>query len=268
MPDPYASIANVDISLQERLIGVLELRGADNKQQDMLRSYLSLVDMPNNAKVLEIGCGTGVVSRFLAGMDQVGTVLGIDPSPVFIAKAKDIAAGKSNLRYATGDARALDTETASMDVVVFHTTLCHIPTPELALSEANRVLCSGGKLVIFDGDYVSVSVAIEQNDPVQMAVETMIDNFVENKWLIRKLPKALRKLKFKLLSFQTHGYSAVTDPAYMLTLIDRGVDIMIANGQISAPLGEALRCEAQRRVKDNEFFGQIAYISAIAEKCD
>jgi cyclopropane fatty-acyl-phospholipid synthase-like methyltransferase len=67
MPDPYATIADADLSLQQRLSDVLELRASDPQQQAMLRAYLSEIQLPHGAKALEIGCGTGAVSRALAG---------------------------------------------------------------------------------------------------------------------------------------------------------------------------------------------------------
>ena len=65
MSDPYATIADADASLQERLADVLELRARDAQQQAMLRAYLSEIELPQDARALEIGCGTGAVSRAL-----------------------------------------------------------------------------------------------------------------------------------------------------------------------------------------------------------
>jgi cyclopropane fatty-acyl-phospholipid synthase-like methyltransferase len=63
MPDVYAAIAEVDVATQERLAAILELRAADPQQRAMLDSYLSEVGFPPAARVLEIGCGTGAVTR-------------------------------------------------------------------------------------------------------------------------------------------------------------------------------------------------------------
>ena len=266
MPDPYASIADTEKSVQERLSNVLELRGADLRQQEMLQSYLSSIAFPQSSKVLEVGCGTGVVSRYIASLKNVASVVGIDPSPVFIEKATTLSKNIAGLSFATGDARSLNFADETFDLVVFHTSLCHVPLPEKALKEAYRVLRRGGILAVFDGDYVSVTVALDDQDPLQLAVNTMVDNFVENKWLIRQLPKVLTNLGLSLKAFRSHGYSAVSDPSYMFTLIDRGVEIMVESGMIGGNQGEALQSEARRRAQAGEFFGHITYISVIAEK--
>jgi hypothetical protein len=49
VPDVYATIADVDVEMQERLAGILELRAADPQQQMMLDSYLSEIEFPPEA---------------------------------------------------------------------------------------------------------------------------------------------------------------------------------------------------------------------------
>jgi hypothetical protein len=52
----------------------------------------------------------------------------------------------------------------------------------------------------------------------------------------------------------------------MLTIIDRGADLLCASGQIGAEAAEALKAEARRRVAAGTFFGHIAYGSLVARK--
>jgi trans-aconitate methyltransferase len=40
--------------------------------------------------VLDVGCETGAVSRVLAGWPLIGAVVGLDPSPSFVAKAREL----------------------------------------------------------------------------------------------------------------------------------------------------------------------------------
>jgi SAM-dependent methyltransferase len=106
MPDVYATIADVDAATQERLADILELRAADPQQRDMAESYLSDLVLPPSARVLGIGCGTGPITRMLADLGNVAEAVGLDPSPVFIARAGELAAGLGNVRFEVGDGRA------------------------------------------------------------------------------------------------------------------------------------------------------------------
>lgn len=264
MSDPYASIAAADTALQARLATVLELRAAEAEQRAMLSAYLAEVRVPESATALDAGCGTGAVSRALAEMPALRAVIGIDPSPIFVEKARDLATGNPKLSYQIGDARALPFPDASFDLVVFHTVLCHIPEPERALREAQRVLRPGGWLAVFDGDYPTASVAIDTFDPLQSTVAAMMASYVHNPWLTRRLRKLLPTMGLSITSFRSHGYVQTETPAYMLTLVDRGADLLVAGGSIGAEQAEALKAEARRRVSAGEFFGHISFLSVIA----
>jgi len=266
VPDVYAAIADADRTTQARLADILELRASDPQQRAMLESYLAEIAPLATARVLEIGCGTGAVVRVVAGRPGVAEVVGVDPSPVFIAKARELSAGLTNVAFEEGDGRSVRFEDRSFDVVIFHTTLSHMPSPEGLLAEAFRVLRSGGWLAVFDGDYASISVATGDLDPLQACLDATLPAAITNRWLVQRLPILLRSAGFELRSFRSHGYLAASQPAYMLTLVDRAADRLAAAGRIGDDLGAALKVEARRRVDTGEFFGFMGFASAIAHK--
>jgi ubiquinone/menaquinone biosynthesis C-methylase UbiE len=150
-------------------------------------------------------------SRAGAGVPAcVGEVVGVDPSPIFLAKGRALARHLPNLTFVEGDARALPLEDDSFDVVVFHTTLCHVPGPELALAEARRVLRTGGSLGIFDGDYATATCARDAFDPLQACADACVDYLVYDRWLVRRLPRLVREAGFEFLRLR--GYSYVEAP--------------------------------------------------------
>jgi ubiquinone/menaquinone biosynthesis C-methylase UbiE len=267
MPDVYATIADADITVVEPLVDVLELRGADPQQQAMRRDYLADVDFPQNARVAEVGSGTGAVTRTLASLPDVAEAVGVDPSPVFVAKARELGRDIPNLSFVDGDARELPLEDHSFDVVVFHTTLCHVPGPERAIAEAHRVLKGGGTLAIFDGDYATTTCAIGDFDPLQSCVDAAIDALVHDRWFVRRLPVLARAASFDASKLRGHSY--VDGPragAYMLAMIDRGADALVAAGRMGPETAAALKAEARRRSDTGTFFGHIAYASLIGRK--
>jgi ubiquinone/menaquinone biosynthesis C-methylase UbiE len=144
MPDVWAAVAELEPSAQERLAGVLEARGADAQQQAMRRQFLSGISFPAQARVLEVGCGTGVLTRVLAGWPNVEAVVGVDPAASLIQEARQLASGLANVSFEEADGRSLPFGDGSFDVVIFDSTLSHVPRPERALAEAHRVLRPAG----------------------------------------------------------------------------------------------------------------------------
>jgi len=266
MSDVWATVADLDSSVQERLAGVLEARGADPQQQAMRRAFLSGIDFPDGAHVVDIGCGTGVLTRVLAQWPNVGAVMGVDPAASLIRQARQLASALSNVTFDEADGRSLPFDGEAFDVAVFDSTLSHVPGPERALAEAYRVLRSAGWLAVFDGDYATTTVALGDYDPLQTCVAAMMASSVNDRWLMRRLCALVREVGFDLVNFQSHGFSETTGSAYMLSVIDRGADILCASGAIGEEAAAALKLEARRRVSAGQFFGHIAYTSLIARK--
>jgi ubiquinone/menaquinone biosynthesis C-methylase UbiE len=267
VPDVYATIREAEPAVVEQLVDILELRAADLQQEELRDAYLSDIDFPAGARVVEVGCGPGPVARALATRPGVGEVVGVDPSPIFLDKGRELAQGIPNLTFVEGDARALPFDDGSFDVMIFHTTLCHVPEPETALTEAWRTLRGGGWLGIFDGDYVTVTCACSESDPLQDCVEACVDYLIHDRWLVRRLPRLVREADFELVRFRSHSYlEAPSSGGYMLAIIDRGADTLHATGRIGLEAAEALKAEARRRSDAGEFFGHIAYGSVIARR--
>lgn len=267
MPDVYVNISEADPALVGPLIDILELRAADHGQREMRDAYLTDVEFRPGARVVEVGCGPGPVSRALASRPGIAEVVGVDPSPIFIAKARELGRDLSNLTFVEGDARALPLDDQSCDAVVFHTTLCHVAEPELALAEAWRVLRPGGHLAVFDGDYVTTTCAGGESDPLQACVDAAVDSLIHDPWLVRRLTRLVVAAGYELVRLRGHSYvEAPSSGGYMLALIDRGAGVLCSTGRISVAMADACRAESRRRSESGEFFGHIAYASLVARR--
>jgi SAM-dependent methyltransferase len=266
MADVYATIADADREVQERLAVVLERRAADSQQQEMLRAYLADLELADGAAVLEVGCGTGPVSRELAGRPGIERVVGVDPSPVFLAAARKLAVNLPNLSFIVGDGRSLPCEDNSFDAIIFHTTLSHVPEPQTALAEAFRVLRPGGVLAVFDGNYTTTTLATGDFDPLQACADAAMAALVHDRWLILRLPGLIRDAGFNITRQRSFGFVETAAPDYMLTIVDRGADVLAASGRIGGELAAALKAEARFREAGGTFYGSVAYASMVAKK--
>jgi ubiquinone/menaquinone biosynthesis C-methylase UbiE len=230
------------------------------------QAFLADVPFPAHARVLEVGCGTGVLTRRLARLPAVETVVGVDPAPALLEQARELAADVPSITFQEADGRALPFGDETFDVVVFDSTLSHVPELERALAEAHRVLRPSGRVAVFDGDYAT-TVALGDHDPLQACVAMMMANSVHDRWLARRLPALVRAAGFAPEPYRSYGF-VETGGGYMLTVVDRGADLLPASGLIGDETAEALKAEAQRRVEVGSFFGHIAYGSITGCKAE
>src|SRR5579872_5333462 len=114
--------------------------------QDLLLETASL--RPGEA-VLDVACGTGLVS--FRALEQIGngTLLGVDISEKMIALAADLASrkGETRARFERMDAEELLITDRSFDVAICALGLMYMPAPLKALEEMRRVLKPGGRVV-------------------------------------------------------------------------------------------------------------------------
>jgi SAM-dependent methyltransferase len=267
MPDIYVRVTEAAPEILEALANALEMRAADPQQRAMLQTYLRDAALPHGAQVLEVGCGTGAVTRVLATWPGVREVIGVDPSPAFIARARELARGLTNASFQEADGRALPFGSGTVDAVVFHTTLCHVPEPDAMLREAVRLLRPGGCLLVFEGDYATATLATSAGDPLDACAQAFREHFVHDAWLVRRLPLLLRTAGVDLHWARSHGYVETPTPGFMLSSwVDLGADALAASGRVGTDMALALKAEARRRAATGQYFGHIAYMSLVARK--
>src|SRR5262249_38865049 len=138
----------------------MNIRAAEPVMQAICARYMAKFAVPRDSCVLEVGCGNGASTKLIMQHVRPARLIGIDSSPVFIAMADRAFSGDARVSFAIADAASTGQADASFDLVIAHTLYSHLVEPEEALAEAYRVLRPGGRLVIFDGDFATLTVAL------------------------------------------------------------------------------------------------------------
>ncbi len=266
MSDPYANLASEDEAIQSRIADAMDARCLEPAQVAIRQAYLSGLDLPDSAYAVEFGSGTGHVTRDLITIAGAERAHGIEPSQIMVRRAEEHFAGEPALSFEVGDAKQTGLADASVDLILMHTLLCHVPGPEDVVREAFRVLRPGGLLAICDGDYDTATAQIADYDPLDQLVRFMINQNVTNLWIMRQITDMLTNTGFELGARRGHSYVAEGDATYFMTVIDRGADRMAETGLLFPGTAEALKAEARSRLAADKFFGFMSYVSQIARK--
>jgi SAM-dependent methyltransferase len=96
-------------------------------------------------RILELACGTGVVTRRLRAALPTATIVATDLSPAMIALAANAA--PAGVTWQCADAQALPFDDASFDIVVCQFGLMFLPDKVAGFREARRVLAPAGQLL-------------------------------------------------------------------------------------------------------------------------
>jgi SAM-dependent methyltransferase len=116
------------------------------------REFLGWLAVAPGGRWLDVGCGTGALAQAILALAAPGEVVGIDPSPAYVAFARE-RVSDPQVRFEVEDAQALQQASAIFDAVVSGLVLNFVPEPERAVSEMVRVARPGGTVAAYVWDY-------------------------------------------------------------------------------------------------------------------
>jgi ubiquinone/menaquinone biosynthesis C-methylase UbiE len=121
-----------------------------HSQEESLESLREALRLTGRERVLDAGCGPGLVASYLAPFAR--EVVGIDATPAMVRKAREVAAerGLANVVFEEGTMERLPFEASSFDGVVTRYTLHHVLDAAAVMAELVRVCRPGGRVVVCD----------------------------------------------------------------------------------------------------------------------
>ncbi len=133
------------------MVGSLENRGRTPGYLGGLRSLLEEAQLQPGESVIEVGCGTGVLDRWMAQrMEGRNKIVGVDVNPFFLREAAALVAreGMEDLvDFKEGSAEALPFPDESFDLALSSTVIQRVNADKL-LSEMVRVTKPGGRVAV------------------------------------------------------------------------------------------------------------------------
>jgi ubiquinone/menaquinone biosynthesis C-methylase UbiE len=122
--------------------------------------FVRLSGLPAGARVIDLGCGSGVFTNLLRRRGY--QCVGVDLSPNLIAIAR---ANFSGIEFRTGDIERLPFPDDSFDGVLLSGVLHHLPERSRCAAEVFRILRPGGKFVAFDPNRINPFMYLYRDRP-------------------------------------------------------------------------------------------------------
>jgi SAM-dependent methyltransferase len=119
----------------------------DSRFQEITRVLLDAANASPGTKLLEIGCGTGLVSALLAAqVGEDGKVTGVDISEPMLNVSRGNYGNIKNLRFLNADAQVFDFGAASYELIVSRFGMMFFDDPVSAFKNMIKALIDGGRL--------------------------------------------------------------------------------------------------------------------------
>jgi ubiquinone/menaquinone biosynthesis C-methylase UbiE len=207
-------------------------------------------------RVLDVGCGPGFYCAELAEeVGPSGSVVGIDSSPSMLELASRRCAGYEAVELREGNAVPLPVEDAGFDAALCVQVLEYVEDPTSALDEMHRALRPGGRVLVWDVDWATVS--LHSPDPARTErVLRAWDEHLVHPSLPRTLAPRLRAAGFELVRMEAHPFATCQpDPeTYGAAVVPFVGAFVVGRSGITGEEAQAWVAEQQQLGERGEFY--------------
>lgn len=268
--DPYRVTDELEDVLLDVMVSRLEFRGKHWFFQNVLREYLDAMDIDSADTVLDMGCGTGAAARTIARRAGFsGRVTGIDLSPHLVKAAKRLADEEglgSRVEFRSGDTRNLDIPDGRFDAVVAHTLVSHVQEALTVVKEAGRVAKPGGLIAIFDGDYASMTFALDDPAQSKRYDEALINAVVTSPRAMRQMPRLIQQADLEMIGTFPYIMAEVGKGDFWLSGIDSFEKLAPKSGAMTEAEATSWANALHKASDEGVFFGASNYYAYIARR--
>jgi SAM-dependent methyltransferase len=207
-------------------------------------------------RILDVGCGPGFYCAELleeVGLD--GSVVGLDSSAPMLALAARRCEGHGNVEFHGADATSLPVEDASFDAALCVQVLEYVTDLPSGLAELYRVVRPGGRVVVWDVDWATVSWHSLDLDRMTRVLKAW-DEHLAHASLPRTLAPAMRSAGFEPVEVQGHSFAAAgLDPdSYGAALVPMIRSFVPGRNGVRKDEANAWAAEQQELGQRGEFY--------------
>jgi SAM-dependent methyltransferase len=207
-------------------------------------------------RILDVGCGPGFyVAELLDELGPDGSVVGIDVAPAMLAVARDRVAGRENVELIESDATSLQVADDDFDAALSVQVFEYVEDVDAALGEVRRALRPGGRIVLWDVDWATLSMHSEDRDRMNRVLRGW-DAHLADASLPRTLAPRMRAAGFEQVAMQAHVFATteMTPEAYGGSLVPLIKQYVIDNATVAEDEAHAWEAEQAELDERGEFY--------------
>lgn len=259
MPDPYLDPDRQPDPVLDAMITRLEERGRHPGFAGMMASYVDSLPGDHPLAVLDLGCGTGVVTRRLAEVLHPGSeVRGADVSRALLGAAERLSGGRA-IAWDHLPAGPLPYPDGAFDAVTMHTLLGHVEDPLAVLRECRRVLKSDGRLIVFDADHAGTTYGQPDYETARRIDQLLTSAIATHPDICRRMPLLLKAAGFELLGHRAEMISECGRGDYWLSSVRGFARLMPSIGALSPAEADAWVAHMLGSHESGTFFAAGAF---------
>lgn len=207
-------------------------------------------------RLLDVGCGPGFYVTELAKTvgGSSGHVTGVDSSETMLAAAARRTAGRQNVTLLAGEATDLPVADGSFDAALSVQVYEYVEDISAALAEMYRVVRPGGRLVLWDVDWSTVSWYSADADRMANALQAW-DEHLAHPALPRRLAAAMSDAGFVNVQVEAHAFvnTDAGPDSYSGAIMPLIHDFISGRG-VTVEEADAWRSELETLSNANEYF--------------
>jgi len=247
----------------DRLIQVLEEADLAPGWAELRQTWLDYSGVRPGDCVLDVGCGTGVITRNLTQrVGRQGRVVGIDPSTRLIEEALRRAEEeglKDRIEFRCADGAALPFSDESFDLVVASAVFGHVPNGMEVLKEMVRVARPGGTVLAFDHDIDMIVINAADRDLTRRIVHAYCDRYFTSGWAGRELYAMFREAALEEIQVLPLMHTSTQFEPYWKRMVERLSTVAIKTGVVSEQEAGVWRGDLERKGHEGRFFASRGY---------
>ena len=259
----WSETSQIDSTKAREMAEYFEKRSRYKDQKKVNYALKDLLNPRNRDKILDVGCGTGIITRIIApSLFPNGSITGVDISSHFIELARDYVQDlkyKSIVNFDVGDAENLPYPDQCFDAAFATRLLIYVNNPQRTIKELKRVVKRKGRIILADWDFDTLVLDHSDRQITRKIIHWRTDNKDGNNWSGRQLYRLLKEQNLEEIVIKPIVTIAIDEDNSLIHSLFNAATGALESNVISVNQHSSWISELKKRLQEGSFFASIVY---------